>query len=64
MLCLIDKVIFLFFPDCQRAWNHGQKEGIYLLKPPEALVPFFAYCDKEGWAIFQRRFDGSVDFYK
>lgn len=52
------------FDNCQKAWNHGQKEGIYLLKPPEALVPFFAYCDKEGWAIFQRRFDGTVDFYR
>jgi len=52
------------FDDCQKAWNHGGKAGIYLLKPPEALVPFFSYCDKEGWTVIQRRFDGTVDFYR
>lgn len=41
--------------------------GIYSLEP-DFDEPFDAFCDMEdsgvGWVIFQRRFNGSVDFYR
>ena len=41
--------------------------GIYLLRPDNS-TPFEAFCDMDdsggGWVVFQRRFNGSVDFYR
>ncbi|XP_055598962.1 microfibril-associated glycoprotein 4-like [Uranotaenia lowii] len=36
--------------------------GVYRIKPQSK--PFDVYCETEGWTVIQRRFNGSVDFYR
>ena len=44
------------------------ESGIYTIHPQDGMGSIEVYCDLDindkGWIVFQRRFDGSVDFYR
>ena len=55
--------------DCQEYYEYGYTEpGVYQIAIPNSgLDPFDVWCDffdDHGWTVIQKRFDGSVDFYK
>ncbi|KAJ8250428.1 hypothetical protein COCON_G00223500 [Conger conger] len=57
------------FPDCAAAFKAGRTQsGVYSLTSPNSTDHTEVYCDMEtqggGWTVFQKRFNGDVDFHR
>ncbi|XP_067939048.1 angiopoietin-related protein 6-like [Watersipora subatra] len=55
--------------DCQKLYDEGNKlSGVYQINPfdmaGEAFPVWCDFIDGYGWTVFQKRFNGSVDFLK
>ena len=59
---------FLVYKNCAEVYKSGKKiSGVYKINP-DGLGEFEVFCDQKtaggGWTVFQKRRDGSVDFFR
>ena len=59
---------FLVYKTCAEVYKSGKKiSGVYKINP-DGLGEFEVFCDQKtaggGWTVFQKRRDGSVDFFR
>ena len=55
------------YKNCAEIYKSGKRtDGVYTIKP-DNLSAFDVFCDQTtaggGWTVFQKRINGSVDFY-
>ena len=52
--------------NCAEIYKYERTDGVYAIKP-DNLSAFDVFCDQTtaggGWTVFQKRVDGTVDFY-
>ena len=61
-------ILFSVYKNCAEVYKSGDKiSGVYKINP-DGLGEFEVFCDQKtaggGWTVFQKRRDGSVDFFR
>ena len=68
MYITIDIFLFSVYKNCAEVYKNGDNiSGVYKINP-DGLGEFEVFCDQKtaggGWTVFQKRRDGSVDFFR